>query len=416
MKKNHLPVAYLLVAAYIIFSAFDLLEKQDVTLEQKLSYLFIVIVPLTLIIISVWLMNRGRAEGNFAPTAIYLPLGLASILLGVGVILGGGWLVLGVVVGLLLGVAGLNRLRYLFRPARQLRTSLPAAQARRLAGSLPYEYFPKIQVENGGPEAGNLPAHLFLAEATGMTLPVLIPLQDEETSEPLPYQDSGASGAITLAINPQVVAVKAEGWKKRLGIEAGRISTLETLLSPNLRAAYVLPDPESGQEGFLLLAGLIQSLGQAEGLELFQRLAANARRLLPPAEVPPALAADPELIAGVGFLGDFLVAPGRSGWKLSIPAGSAWTRVIGGIPADSPDPAESATLLRYLIGRRGNELLASRLGLAPVHPKALFPPGAPSAAAGGPNPAFSSQAAWDQREEILRLWRGLPKVPSLAGA
>lgn len=419
-SKSKIPVLYMLVCIYMVFSAFNLMEDANITPLQKLSYVLLIIVPLGLIVLSVWQRNTRLEYKAFPATALYFPIGLGAALLGLSSFLAdmvNPYLAIPVVVvGVAIALLGFNRLRNFRKPTTIVRIDLPEREAAKIAKRLPYERFPKFALQPdaqfGSDTVGaNEPAHLLLSRDTGALdrlkekrrLAGLLGESEKEIPAHFKDPDRCWCGAL---VNPIAVAVNPAVWQKMVGSSPEPIRSLETLLSPNLTGCYVLPDPERSDAGFLLLAGLMQSLGEEEGLEFMANLKKQANRLLPDPLNVKEIFDDPERIAAVGFLNDFLAGSTmKLKLMLSVPDGAAWELMAAAIPQDSPDQEQSKQFLETLLSKSGNEVFASKALMLPAHPLSQVPFGCSVPEEGGLNPDFDLAKALADREEILRRWR-----------
>lgn len=422
-KKSHIPVMYMLVAIYMTFSLFDLFEKSDISLVNKLSYVFLIIVPLGLIILAVWQRNSRKEVSAFAANARYVPIGIASALFGVGLFASnyGGPLVavLAAAIGLVLSFLGFNRIRNLTAPKTLVSIDLPPGETAKIEKRLSYEPFMKFGLvpDQKQLETVNLPAGAGAVHLTISRDPLLFEKMSDkklaaeqlgESPKELPAHLKDPDRRwCAVGINPITVAVNPAAWKKRLEVEAEPIRKLETLLSPNLVGSFVIPDPEKSDAGFLFLAGLVQHRGEAEGLAFLTELKKHAARMAGDPMDAREIFADPEILAAVGFLNDFLsTGYWRKALLLGVPEGASWEMARAAIPLSSPSPEQSAAFLDFLVGKAGNEVFASKALLMPTHPKALVPMGSPPVEGAAINPDFDLKKALAEKSDLLRKWRG----------
>lgn len=417
MKKSKIPVMYMLVCIYIIFTAFDLLENSEITLQQKISYAMLILAPLALIILSVWQRNSRLENKAYAGTAVYLPFGIASALTGLGLMFGLVYGIIGLIVGAVVAVLGINRIRNGKRPETRILVDLPPEEALAIQKRHPYENFRKAQLIPVA--SGNLPAtlagsgqeHLLLTKdfliLQQLKEKKLLAEQMGESPKELPaFAKETDRLWCGIALNPVVVAVHPANWKKTMNTDPVPLKSLETLLSPNLTGSFILPNPETSKAGFILLSSLAQSLGLDEGLDLYANLRKQAAKLADDNVDIAEAFAKPSLLAVVGMLQDVLKANSRKlNLVVSVPSGSGGETLCASIPKNSPDLEQSASFLDFLAGRAGNEVFNYKALLMPTHPKALVPPGSPVLEESGFYQEYDYVKALNDRDTLIGKWR-----------
>ena len=430
-KKSNIPVMYTLIAVYITWSLFNILEDNSITLEHQVSYVLLIVIPLALIIFSVWQYNRRKDVSVFAAGAIYAPMAAASALLGASIHFGPFAVVPAAVIGIAVMLLGFNRIRNLGAARTLISIDLPRDEAMKIEKRLAYERFRKFSLipeqkllESISVQPGRGVAHLAISRdpmlVEEMSGKKLLAEQHGESPKELPAHLKDPDRRwCALGVNPVVIAVNQAAWKKRMEKDASPIQMLETLLSPNLIGSFVLPDPEKSDAGFLFLAGLTQHMGETEGMELMTSLKKSAKRMLSDPINVKEIFADQEILAAVGLLDAFLQNYSlRNPPLLGIPEGAAWEMVMTAIPLSSPSEEQSIAFLEFVAGRAGNEVMASKMRLMPAHPRAWGPPGCPPVESAALNKEFDLKKALTERSELLRKWKAFvppPKEEESAG-
>lgn len=397
-SKSKIPVMYMIVCIYMIFSAFNLIEDGNISLVHKASYALLILIPLGVIIYSVWQRNVQRENAAYPAVAWCMPVGIASALIGAGLaVLGGGVpggtaiVAIAAVIAAIVALLGVNGLRNLRAKTTVVYFDLPEAECRKIAKRYRYETFPKISavsverarivelLQGNPPEAAHaaiisdpeiveeLKRKRLLVEQTG---------EDRKEFPAFLKDPDNLWTGVTL--DPVVVAVDSVKWKKAREADAQPIRSLETLLSPNLVGAYAMPDPEKSEAGRVFLAGLIQGMGEEEGRDLHAKLMKQAgKRLADPIDYREVFS-DADMIVAVGFLHDLLPADApRRPLVMSFAEHAGWEMSALVLPHNSPDPELSTAFAEFVTARQGNSVLALKAGLLPGHPKGLVPPGCP---------------------------------------
>ncbi|MDR0362090.1 MAG: extracellular solute-binding protein [Planctomycetota bacterium] len=397
-KKSKLPVMYMVVCIYMVFSAFNLLEDANISWVHKISYALLILGPLGATIYSVWRRNVQLANSAYPATGWCLPAGIASALvgaalaaLGAGVPGAAAIMAIAVVIAAVIVFFGVNGLGVMRDEKAVVYFDLPPGECRKIEKRCRYERFPKFSampVERSavaGLLQGNAPeaAHALIISDAGLVEELkakkLLAEQTGESRKEFPAflkdPDNQWTGAL---MNPLVVAVDSVKWKKVREAEAQPLRSLETLLSPNLVGAFALPDAETSGAGRLLLESLARDLGGEEGREFYEKLRKNAgKRLADPIDYTEVFADDDVLVA-VGFLHDVLPADTpRRPLVASFPDHAAWETSSLVIPRNTPNPEVSAAFAEFVSSGQGNAVLAMKTRLLPGHPKALVPPGSP---------------------------------------
>ena len=424
-KRSKLPVMYMIICIWMVFTAFDLFENPDIGLLQKLSYIFLIIGPLAFIVLSVWLGNARKESSAFSGTAFCLPAGIASALIGAGLMAGPVFAAIAAVPALCIAGLGFNAIRNLNKPAALVYVDLPPERAKELERRYRYERFGRFKTISlpadrlseiltaGGGEA----VHAILTRDPALIIRLkekrLLAAQFGENRKELPAFMKDPDGYWTCVnINPVAAGIDATAWKKIRGTDPSPVTSFQTLLSPNLAGAYGIPDPEKSKSGYLFLAGLVQAFGEGEGISLYKKLARRAGATFGDPISYQGVFAKAGTLAAIGLLDDLLRAGvGATPVVIGIPAGAGFEMTMAAIPVDSPDPGLSREFLEFITSREGNGTLAAKARRYPAHPKALVPPGCPPQPEEGARHSadFDYAAAMAGREGLLARFRAAPE-------
>ncbi len=425
-NKPKFPIVYMLVCIYIVFSAFEMMDSTEISLAHKLSYAFLILVPLGLIMYSVHQRNTRIANGAFPATAVYFPLGIASFLIGIGLMFNPLFVIPAAIIAAGFVYLGVNKIRNFRRSTTFVAVDLPQSETETLEKRLPYESFQKFQAVSSPTAGGASPdfhdKHVFITrniaflEEEKKKQQIVAELGEGPKEIPAHFKDPDRCWC-GVWVNPIAAAIQPLAWKKRLGVMPEPLTSYATLLSPNLVGSFAIPDPERSAAGLAFLAGITQyyeklEVGEDEEKvdvwEILGSLKKNASKLLADPIDYAAYFSDPEKIAAVGFLHDLLAAQTlKSKYLVSVPNGAGWELSAAAIPAASPDKEQSSAFVDFITSKRGNEVLAAKARMLPTHPKALAPAGGPSIEAANLNPNFSLAQAQAERETLLRQWRQL---------
>ncbi len=407
---------YMLVLIYIIFSFFNILENSDVSTLQSISYLFLIVVPLCLLVYSVWQRNVRLETSTYVGTAICTPMILASALIGLGLMFGIGYGVIGAVLGLVIAYFGFNPVFNLRNQETRLLADVNAEEAAKMTKRHRYEIVKKFRIVPMTGNDANLvhgaeQAHILMTRNHDLINQLkkkgnLAELLGEGPKEVPAFIKDPDRRWCGIGLDPIVIAVHPLSWKKRLENEPEPVKSLETLLSPNLTGAFVLPDPEKSRVGKLFLSGLVQHMGMEEGVAFMRELKKQASGLYSDTLDLKQTFSSPSMLAAVGQLHSFLDG-GAAKMKLllSSPEGTAWDVMMAGILKESPDPVQAEDFLEYITSKPGNERINYKLNFMSAHPRALVPAGSPTLEQSGLNQEFDHIKAETDWQTVLDMWK-----------
>lgn len=414
--KSKLPVMYMLVLIYIIFSFFNILENAEITTLQAVSYFFLIMIPLCLLIYSVWQRNVKLETSSYVGTAMCTPLILASALIGLGLMFGIAYGVIGALVGGVIAYFGFNPIFNMRTPETRILADVSADEAAKITKRHHYEIVKKFRIFPMAGDGSNLvhgseQAHILMTRDRDLINQLkkkgnLAELLGEGPKEIPAFIKDPDRRWCGIGLDPIVIAINPMSWKKRLENDPEPVKSLETLLSPNLTGSFVLPDPEKSRAGRLFLSGLVQHMGMEEGVTFMRDLKKQASSLYADTLDLKQCFSSPSMLAAVGQLHGFLDGGAvKMKLLLSSPDGAAWDLMMAGILKESPDPVQAEDFLEYITSKPGNERLNYKLNFMPTHPRALVPHGSPTMEQSGLNQEYDLVKAEADWPTILEMWK-----------
>jgi ABC-type Fe3+ transport system, periplasmic component len=407
---------YMLVLIYIIFSFFNILENSEISTLQAVSYCFLIMIPLCLLIYSVWQRNVRLETSSYVGTAICTPFILASALIGLGLMFGIAYGIIGALVGAVIAYFGFNPLFNMRTPETRILADVSADEAAKITKRHHYEIVKKFRIFPMGDNESNIihgseQAHIVMTRDLSLINQLkkkgnLAELLSEGPKEIPAFLKDPDRRWCGIGIDPIAIAVNPLSWKKRLENDPEPVRSLETLLSPNLSGSFVLPDPEKSPAGRLFLSGLAQHMGMEEGVAFMRDLKKQASGLYSDKLDLKQCFSSPSMLAAVGQLHGFLDS-GAAKLKLllSSPDGAAWDLMMAGILRESPDPVQAEDFLEYITSKPGNERFNYKLNFMSSHPRALVPHGSPTLEQSGINREYDHAKAEADWPALLEMWK-----------
>ncbi|KAB1074367.1 extracellular solute-binding protein [Methylobacterium planeticum] len=177
------------------------------------------------------------------------------------------------------------------------------------------------------------------------------------------------------------------------------------LLAPGLKGQIAMPNPNLSGTGFLLVAGWLQSMGEAGGWAYMDALDQNVSAYLPSGSAPCYAAARGEVIAGLSF--DMRAATEKANGApidIIVPVdGVGWEQEAVAILGSTRHRALAQRIVDWAASREANEIYARSFAVVAdpdvSNPHSIYPPHAEAR-------MIRNDLAWGaaNRARILREW------------
>ena len=177
------------------------------------------------------------------------------------------------------------------------------------------------------------------------------------------------------------------------------------LLTPGLEGQVAMPNPNLSGTGFLLVAGWLQSMGEAAGWAYMDALDRNVSAYLPSGSAPCHAAARGEVIAGLSF--DMRAATEKANGApvdiIVLVDGVGWEQEAVAILRTTPHLDLARRVVDWAASREAHEIYARSFAVVAYpdvsSPLSIYPPHAEAR-------MIRNDRAWEaaNRARILREW------------